>query len=156
MSKKPFVIWILAVVSLILTGCMAKDNYYEPNPGYSSQDGVPRLIIQGTVRDQEGTGIPGIYVSVYGVREENEQDILTYNYAITDSAGMFTIIRYRGRAVPAEVTVVATDPNGVYEEQVLFVPVEYQYYTSLDSSHSTTSEPTNGFATADFTLTSSL
>ena len=68
----------------------------------------------------------------------------TYNYAITDQKGEYTIIRYRGRECPTEVVVVASDPNNVYAEQTIFAPITY------DSSP--TQDKFNGFATANFVM----
>jgi hypothetical protein len=136
--------FIVILVTLIaaLSGCKAKtDEFKEP---YTA----PRLIVNGTVRDEDGEGLKGIYVAIYGVREEQEKDIITYNYAITDTAGEYTIIRYRGRELPMEVTIVATDSTKVYQEQMIIAPVMY------DSLYITKQkEPYNGYVTADFVLT---
>ncbi|MBR4563998.1 MAG: hypothetical protein IKO26_06085 [Paludibacteraceae bacterium] len=120
------------------------------NPPYESgvlESGSPRLVIRGHVENEAGEALSGIHVAVFGVRGGKEKDILSYNYALTDSAGQYTIIRYRGREVPAEVTVVATDSGGVYQEQVLFVPIVYD-----EKENNGNKEPYNGFATADFVL----
>ena len=108
----------------------------------------PRLIINGLVTDTSGDPLEGIYVAVLNVREENEPDILTYNYSITDSVGQYTIIRYRGREYPSEITVVATDSTGTYPEQYRFAPVTY------DSVYNTggVKMPFNGYATVNFKL----
>ena len=66
------------------------------------------------------------------------------------SVGRYMIIRYRGREVPVEVSVVATDPLDIYEEQVLFVPVTYDFVE--DPLHQSEEVPYNGFVTADFVL----
>ena len=120
------------------------------NPPYESgvlESGSPRLVIRGHVENEAGEALSGIHVAVFGVRGGKEKDILFYNYALTDSAGMYTIIRYRGREVPAEVTVVATDSGGVYQEQVLFVPFTYNEVYKEGKKI-----PYDGFATADFVL----
>ena len=118
-----------------------------PYEGGEYSSGSPRLVIRGHVENEAGEALSGIHVAIFGVRSEQEKDILFYNYALTDSAGMYTIIRYRGREVPAEVTVVATDSGGVYQEQVLFVPIVYD-----EKENNGNKEPYNGFATADFVL----
>lgn len=118
-----------------------------PYEGGEYSSGSPRLVIRGHVENEAGEALSGIHVAVFGVRSEKEKDILSYNYALTDSAGQYAIIRYRGREVPAEVTVVATDSGGVYQEQVLFVPIVYDKTDNNGSK-----EPYNGFATADFVL----
>lgn len=115
----------------------------------SSGASTPRLVIRGMVHNEQGEALAGIYVSEISVREANEPDILSYNYAVTDTAGHYTIIRYRGRELPAEVTVVATDSTGVYREAVLFAPV---LYDSMETRNG--KEPHNGFVTADFILQS--
>ena len=108
--------------------------------------GLPRMIISGTVTNTSSKPLQGICVSVFGVREPNEKDIITYNYAITDTAGQYTIIRYRGREMPTEVTVVAMDSTGVYQEQILFAPITY------DTMYVYGNEPFNAFVKADFVL----
>ena len=107
----------------------------------------PRLFVSGKVMNSEKQPLGGIYVSVYGVRKENEPDIPTYNYARTDDSGNYTIIRYRGRETPAEITVVATDSTGLYQEQTVFVPVLYDSVTV-----ETEKILQNGYATAEFVL----
>ena len=132
----------IAVLSGFI-GCSVKNQ-----DSYEYMTGAPRLVINGTVSNEEGKALGGIYVAIYGVREETEQDLLTYNYAVTDQNGRYEIIRYRGRELANEVTVVATDSGGIYEEQWQFAPIRY------DSTYTAPriKEPTNGFATADFIL----
>ena len=115
---------LLTLLSVCLIGCRKGDPYIA-DPDDPAGKGAPRLIISGRVTDTANVALPGIYISVPGVREPNERDVLSYNYAITDSAGQYTIIRYRGRELPVEVTVVATDSTGLYREQQRFVPVTY-------------------------------
>lgn len=104
-----------------------------------------RLVVSGVVTYADGSKANGIKVSIYGVRAETEfADMNTYNYAITDQKGEYTIIRYRGRECPTEVVVVASDPNNVYAEQTIFAPITY------DSSP--TQDKFNGFATANFVM----
>ena len=104
-----------------------------------------RLVVSGVVTYADGSKANGIKVSIYGVRAETEfADMNTYNYAITDQKGEYTIIRYRGRECPTEVVVVASDPTNVYAEQTIFAPITY------DSSP--TEDKFNGFATANFVM----
>ena len=104
-----------------------------------------RLVVSGVVTYADGSKANGIKVSIYGVRAETEfADMNTYNYAITDTKGEYTIIRYRGRECPTEVVVVASDPTNVYAEQTIFAPITY------DSS--STQDKFNGFATANFVM----
>ena len=138
--KKHLFIIVLILICFSSVGC-SKRNTYEPIP-----PGLPRMIISGTVTNTSSEPLEGIYVSVFGVREPDEKDIITYNYAITDTAGQYTIIRYRGRELPTEVTVVATDSTGVYQEQVIFAPVTY------DKEYRSGNEPYNAFVNADFVL----
>lgn len=141
---------LILVVCGLYAGCSKNSGYTFPNEnGYGDSITVsPRLIINGLVTDTSGEPIEGIYVAVLNVREENEPDILTYNYSITDSLGQCTIIRYRGREYPAEITVVATDSTGIYPEQYRFAPVTY------DSVYNTkgVKMPFNGYATVNFKL----
>ena len=149
MSKKLFNIATYLILCIGFTGCSNKMEELTPDMMDGAyHDGAPRLIIHGTVSNTGDETLPGIYVSVFGVREANEPDILWYNYAITDSLGKYTIIRYRGRETPVEVTVVATDSTDVYQEQVLFVPVKYDYYTLYTGEQ----QNYNGYVNADFTL----
>lgn len=104
-----------------------------------------RLVVSGVVTYADGSKANGIKVSIYGVRAETEfADMNTYNYAITNQKGEYTIIRYRGRECPTEVVVVASDPTNVYAEQTIFAPITY------DSSP--TQDKFNGFATANFVM----
>lgn len=115
---KRYYVHILAVLfGFILTGC-AKNAVELPGGGLSGN--LPRLIVSGCVTDEAAQPLQGIRIDIYGVREETEPDILSYNYALTDSAGMYIICRYLGREIPAEVTIVATDPHDQYNEQTLF------------------------------------
>lgn len=114
----------ILLIALCLIGCSVKDAPIA-DPNGPAGKGAPRMIISGRVTDTTNVALSGIYISVPGVREPNEREILSYNFAITDSAGQYTIIRYRGRELPVEVTVVATDSTGLYQEQQRFVPVAY-------------------------------
>lgn len=139
----------LLFLAIGLAGCAV--NGYTDYPTYPS-NGSPRLVVSGHVTDTANEPLPGIAVSVFGVREAQEPDILSYNYALTDSAGRYTIVRYRGRELPVEVTVVATDSAGLYQEQSRICQVSYD---SIQTGYSSTSKsPYNAFVTADFVLTS--
>ena len=153
MSKNRYIVLILLALSLFGVGCASKHDKteYASSQDPSDSHSFPRLVINGRVSNALGEALQGIYVSVFGVREPAEQNIITYNYAVTDTAGRYTIIRYRGREIPAEVTLVATDSTGHYQEQHLFAPVTYD---SVYASPDGTKIPYNGFVTADFVLTS--
>lgn len=135
----------ITVLCLVFSGC-SKGSYDPADPPFANS-GAPRMVISGSVTNSSHQALQGIYVSVPGVRESDESDILTYNYAITDSAGQYTIIRYRGRELPTEVTVVATDSSGLYQEQYIFAPVTYD---SIFTSSGRT--PYNAYVKADFVL----
>ena len=141
--KKYLSIYIALLFGFLFSGCMVNRESMEP------AEGAPRLIISGKVCDVNNAALQGMYVAVYGVREPNEPDILTYNYAITDSVGQYTIIRYRGREIPSEVTVVVTDSTGMYESQTQFASFTYD---TAWSSITRQEEPHNGVAHADFVL----
>ncbi len=135
---------LLTIIPFVLIGCMPNGKYLDyETPNMAS----PRLIVRGKVTNTADEPLQGIYVSVFGVREATESDILTYNYAITDSVGKYAIIRYRGRECPTVITVVATDSTGIYEEQLVSVPVTYD---SIQTSSGKL--PHNAFVTADFVL----
>lgn len=159
MRKNLYLLFLIALCSGF-AGCAMKDIERDPqegnygwwitNPGTESgyySSASPRLIVSGTVTNTADQPLSGIYVALPGVREPNEPAILTYNYSITDSLGQYTIIRYRGREVPTEITVVATDSTGLYPEQYIFAPVTYDSaYVGKDKI------PYNGYATANFEL----
>lgn len=147
MKKSLFYI-ILTAALYGFAGCsMEKQRWPDGESDLSNGTSTPRLVIRGTVSNGQGEALAGIYVSATNVREANEPDLLSYNYAVTDSAGQYTIIRYRGRELPAEVTVVATDSTGVYQEAYLFAPVTYDTIATRNGK-----VPYNGFVTADFVL----
>lgn len=137
---------VVALTAFIFASCSkgASGPPYDFEP-----DGLPRLIVRGTVQNTDQKPLPGIHISVFDLREPSEKDILTYNCALTDSAGNFSMIRYRGRELPSQITVVATDSSFLYQEQVLTFPVTY------DSTYLSTGEkaPLNAYVTADFVLT---
>jgi len=148
MKRNLYILFLLTAFCTAFIGCSLKEGIDPIYPPFD--DAGPRLVISGTVTDTAGRGLPGISVAVYGVREANEPDILSYNCAVTDSVGRYMIIRYRGREMPVEVSVVATDPLDIYEEQVLFVPVTYDFVQ--DPLHQSEEVPYNGFVTADFVM----
>lgn len=143
-----FFILLSLFLAIGFTGCA--NAKYTDNPPYPS-NGSPRLVVSGRVSNTANEPLLGIAVSVFGVREADEPDILSYNYAITDAAGQYTIIRYRGHELPTEVTVVATDSAGLYQEQSRICEVTYDsVYINYKDKVKT---PYNGFVTADFILT---
>ena len=116
---KRYSIYILAALfGCMLAGC-AKSESPEGGDAWLGAN-VPRLVVSGCVINESAEPLQGIRIDIYGVREETEPDVLSYNYALTDSAGMYIICRYLGREIPAEVTIVATDPHDQYNEQTLF------------------------------------
>lgn len=147
MKSEHTIYGLLIVLTLGLIGCSnSKGGNYDPYPP-DSENGTPRMIVKGKVTNTADEPLQGIYVAIYGVREPSEPDVLTYNYALTGPGGDYTIVRYRGREYPTEVTVVATDSTGVYEEQVLFETITYDSISTR-----TGKEPFNGLVTADFIL----
>lgn len=147
MKKKHYIVYVLTVLSMTLIGCKAEYTVGGEPEDWNGQTGAPRLLVNGTVTNTADEPLQGIYVAIFGIREPNEPDLLSYNYAITDSAGRYTIVRYRGRELPTEVTVVATDSTGVYEEQYLFATVTYD---TIDTPSG--KQAYNAFVTADFVL----
>ena len=137
---------VVALTAFIFASC---SNGASGPPYDFEPDGLPRLIVRGTVQNTDQKPLRGIHISVFDLREPSEKDILTYNCALTDSAGNFSMIRYRGRELPSQITVVATDSSFLYQEQVLTFPVTY------DSTYLSTGEkaPHNAYVTADFVLT---
>lgn len=133
-----FIISLCLLVGVSFSSCMTA------NVDYADIE-TARLVVSGVVTYADGSKASGIKVSIYGVRAETEfADMNTYNYAITDQKGEYTIIRYRGRECPTEVVVVASDPTNVYAEQTLFAPITY--------NSSPTQDKFNGFATANFVM----
>ena len=151
MKKNTLILLIAAAFAVIHIGCSKKesvDNLTASPDAWEYNPGLPRLIVSGSVSNTDGQALEGIYVAVYGVREHNEKPLISYNYAITDTAGQYTIIRYRGREMPMEVSLVATDSTGVYKEQTVYAPVTYDTIRTAKGE-----EPYNAFVTADFILT---
>lgn len=111
---------IIVILSLgwLLIGCAAKD--WQPGDPLAYTN-AERLIVKGCVTNEAAQPLQGIRVDVYGVREAKEPDLVNYNYAITDSAGNYTIVRYMGREMPNEVTVEAIDPQNIYKPQAIVV-----------------------------------
>ncbi len=146
MKRKHYISGLIIILAISLFGCSTRTEGLGPE-AYFNSGTTPRLVIKGTVKNTAGEPLQGIYVAVYGVREADEPDVLSYNYALTGPGGDYTIVRYRGREYPTEVTVVATDSTGVYEEQVLFETITYDSISTR-----TGKEPFNGLVTADFVL----
>ena len=134
-----FIISLCLLMGVSFSSCSSTPDVY-----YTDIE-TARLVVSGVVTYADGSKASGIKVSIYGVRAETEfADMNTYNYAITDQKGEYTIIRYRGRECPTEVVVVASDPNNIYAEQTIFAPITY------DSTP--TGDKFNGFATANFVM----
>lgn len=134
----------LFIISLCLLVGVSFSSCFTDSVDYADIE-TARLVVSGVVTYADGNKANGIKVSIYGVRAATEfADMNTYNYAITDQKGEYTIIRYRGRECPTEVVVVASDPTNVYAEQTIFAPITY------DSSP--TQDKFNGFATANFVM----
>lgn len=134
----------LLIISLCLLVGVSFSSCTTPNVDYADI-ATARLVVSGVVTYADGSKANGIKVSIYGVRAETEfADMNTYNYAITDQKGEYTIIRYRGRECPTEVVVVASDPTNLYAEQTIFAPITY--------NSSPTQDKFNGFATANFVM----
>lgn len=134
----------LFIISLCLLVGVSFSSCFTDNVDYADIE-TARLVVSGVVTYADGSKANGIKVSIYGVRAETEfADMNTYNYAITDQKGEYTIIRYRGRECPTEVVVVASDPNNIYAEQTIFAPIIYDSTPMEDKF--------NGFATANFIM----
>ena len=131
--------YIIFFCALIFIGCASKNEHVFPE-----YFGASRLIAQGIVTDESGQPAAGIRVDISGVRETNEADMLSYNYNYTDSTGHYTIVRYAGRKQLTEVAMTATDSTNIYQQQTLFVPVEYRFGSE--------NKQNNAYVTADFVL----
>lgn len=147
MKTKRYMYGLLTILFPALIGCSAETPGGWGLEDWNNQNGSPRLVVKGKVTNIVGEPLQGIAVSVFGVREPDEPDVLSYNYALTNSAGNYTIVRYRGRELPTEVTVVATDSTGIYEEQLLFATVTYDSIQTPSGK-----QPYNAFVNADFSL----
>ena len=146
MNKNRHIIVLLIAIFAICAGCAHRDAAEPPIP---TEYAAARLVISGKVSNTDNKPLEGICVSVFGVRESMEEDIKTYNYAITDSLGQYSMIRYRGRELPKEVTLVATDSTGLYKEQSRVCTIMYD---SIFVEEEGRKMPYNGFVTADFVL----
>ena len=153
MKTHLYIIILLSVVLSLCLGCTNKrDSAGGEDPSWydeSDASGLPRLVINGQISNTANKALSGIYVSVFGVRQEEEADIITYNYAVSDSLGQYQIIRYRGRELPAELTLVATDSTSLYQEQLRICEITYD---SVYLEREGQKIPYNGFVTADFIL----
>ena len=152
MKKNAFLMTLIAL-SLVLIGCSVNNSSY-PNDPDETNSSTPRLIVRGRVCNEQGDGLQGIYVRLEeyydisnGYTVLDEANIATYNYAYTDHNGYYTIVRYRGREMPKEVHVVATDTAGVYQTAARWTEVVYDYITTSSGP-----EAFNGYVYADFVL----
>ena len=153
MKKSVLIYALLTAFCLVFIGCSTSHFPSDYAGDAFAESGAPRMVIRGKVTDAANRALPGIYVSVPGMREPGERDALSYNYALTDSAGQYLIIRYRGRELHSEVTVVATDSTGCYLEQYLFAPVTYDSVPLYRYGRPTDERtPYNAFVEADFIL----
>lgn len=108
-------IGLILFLSGVLMGCEAKSEYGWYDPDKKAE----RMIVTGCVINEDSIPLQGIRIDISGVQDANEKDLLNYNYAITDSAGHYTIIRYMGRQKPDEVTIEAIDPQNIYKPQAI-------------------------------------
>ena len=130
---KRFLTSTMLVCFLLLTGCTNREPTM-PEPSGSSADysdfiGNIRLIVKGKILDENSQPVEGIRVDLYGVREEDEPDVFSYNYTFSDSIGLFIMTRYVGRPKDRVLTIVASDPKNRYKEQV-----EYRRFSSTTHS----------------------
>lgn len=152
MKKNAFLMTLIAL-SLVLIGCSVnKDSY--PNDPDETNSSTPRLIVRGRVCNEQGEGLPGVYVRMIEFLLANgdtvvlvEPDVPSYNYAYTDANGNYTFVRYRGREMPKEVHVVATDTAGVYQTAARWTEVAYDYVNTDYGK-----QAFNGYVYADFVL----
>ena len=143
MIRQVHIWFVLMAISAVFIGCKA-DGQNVPIDSVA-----PRLIVSGTVTNTSGEALSGIRVSLNGFITADGREIAYYNYAVTDAAGQYTIIRYRGRDTIEEIEVSATDSTGTYQQQTLLVPVRYEQQRPLNHSQPV---PFDGFATANFIL----
>lgn len=146
MKKHLLTPWLLCLIAFAFFGCAANrsDN---PNAfGPDEPDGLPRMVISGVVRNTLNEPLGGIRIDL---ETKDPQPAASYNYALTDSKGAYTIIRYRGHEQPDSVTLYASDPAGMYLPQQLSAPVTYDS-AYLASQHAKV--PYNAFVNADFIL----
>ena len=127
--KKLFLTSTMLVCFLLLTGCTHREpTMPDPSNPSVNQDGASadypvfiediRLIVKGQILDENSQPIEGIRVDLYGIREEDEPDVFSYNYTFSDSTGLFIMTRYVGRPKDRVLTIVASDPKNRYKEQV--------------------------------------
>lgn len=152
MRKNAFLMTLIAL-SLVLIGCSVNKDSYLDNQGETNSS-TPRLIVRGRVCNEQGEGLPGVYVRMIEFLLANgdtvvlvELDAPSYNYAYTDANGNYTFVRYRGREMPKEVHVVATDTAGVYQTAARWTEVVYDYVNTYYGK-----QAFNGYVYADFVL----
>lgn len=146
MKKHLLTPWLLCLIAFAFFGC-AVNRSDNPNAfGPHDPDGLPRMVISGVVRNTQSEPLGGIRIDL---ETKDPQLAVSYNYAITDSKGAYTIIRYRGQEQPDSVTLYASDPAGMYLPQQLSAPVTYDsvYLVSQQAE-----APYNAFVNADFVL----
>ena len=122
-------IGLILFLSGVLMGCEAKSEYGWYDPDKKEE----RMIVTGCVINEDSIPLQGIRIDIPDVRENaNEPYLPTYNYAITDSAGHYTIIRYMGREIPDSVRVVATPQDTIYKPQAIVA--QKQALESIDQA----------------------
>ena len=137
---------LLCLFAIAFFGCSANRSGEPTDAGLFDPDGLPRMVISGLVRNTQDEPLDGIRIDL---ETEDPQPAASYNYAITDSKGAYTIIRYRGHELPDSVVLFASDPSGNYLPQKFSAPVTYDA-VYLASQHA--EEPYNAFVNADFVL----
>lgn len=110
---------VFLTLGCLMLGC-STNGVWDPGSD-AAYTNAEQLIVTGCVINEDSIPLQGIYIDISGVRDANEEDLLNYNYAITDSAGHYTIIRYMGRQKPDEVTVEARDTLN-NNSQIIHVP----------------------------------
>ena len=146
MKKHLLTPWLLCLIAFAFFGCAANKSDNPNAFGPDEPDGLPRMVISGLVRNTQNEPLDGIRIDL---ETEDPQPAASYNYAITDSKGAYTIIRYRGHELPDSVVLFASDPSGNYLPQKFSAPVTYDavYLASQRAE-----EPYNAFVKADFVL----
>ena len=130
--KRNLVLFVGILALFVLSACSNRSLPTDTKPWWYNSDGATmRLVIQGYVTDEKQHPLEGIRIDVYGVREDGEPDIPTYNYAFSDSLGYYAISRYKGRE-DRDAIVVASDPKQWYVEKT-----EYMSTVGIESSVTT-------------------
>ena len=137
---------LLCLFAIAFFGCSANKSGEPIDAGLFEPDGLPRMVISGLVRNTQDEPLNGIRIDL---ETEDPKQAASYNYAITDSEGRYTIIRYRGHELPDSVILSVSDPSGNYLPQRTAAPVTYD---SVYLASQYAKEPYNAFVKADFVL----